>query len=44
MLGWTSQCVTTLGPWALQAIEIDWGQAGISGKTFIGAYAQAQGR
>lgn len=36
--------VTDLGPWALQIIEIDWGQVEIPGKTFIGAHAWAQER
>jgi len=35
--------VTNLGPWALQTMNIDWGQEGIPGKTFGGAYAPAQG-
>lgn len=34
MLGWTSQFVTHLGPWAFQAIVIDWHQTEISGKDF----------
>lgn len=36
--------VIDLGPWALQAIGIDWGQMGISRQGFYWAYAGAQGR
>lgn len=36
--------VTDLGPWAFYATEIDQRPKDNSGKTFIGTYAQAQGR
>lgn len=34
--------ITNLAPWVLQAIEVHWGQGSILGKTFTGAYVQAQ--